>query len=345
MSFKVLMRVDAGPIAGYGHFMRSLALAQALRRKGHDVLFVSQALSDSLVAGLKRQKLTVRRLESGLPLREDALATSRMAVAESCRWIVMDGYSFDTEYQRLLKKGGSLLFCIDELADRRQLADIVLNQTHDAENLFTYNTEQGAVLLLGSRYALLREEFLRRGRAVHPPKPRNRNILITMGAGDRHNQAARVIEAIATVNQGRWRVKIVAGDVNPNERLLRRLIAGLNGSNELVGSNGNMPTLMTWADLAVSAGGSTCWEICFLGLPAILISTAANQRFIASSLHASGCALHLGRHEEVVIPQIAEAVSRLMEDPARRTTMSRRGREIVDGAGADRAVAAMEEFS
>jgi len=35
-----------------------------------------------------------------------------------------------------------------------------------------------------------------------------------------------------------------------------------------------MPELMAWADFAVSAGGSTCWELAFMGLPALVLIQA-----------------------------------------------------------------------
>ena len=45
-----------------------------------------------------------------------------------------------------------------------------------------------------------------------------------------------------------------------------------------------MPELMAWADVGVSAGGLTSWELAFMGLPGIVIVTAANQTGVAAAL-------------------------------------------------------------
>jgi UDP-2,4-diacetamido-2,4,6-trideoxy-beta-L-altropyranose hydrolase len=102
-----------------------------------------------------------------------------------------------------------------------------------------------------------------------------------------------------------------------------------------------MPALMVWADIAVAAGGSTCWEAAFLELPNILLVLAENQAAVAASLHEAGCALSLGSASICGTDTVAHAIEALLDDPALRRQMSECGRKLVDGLGASRVVAAM----
>jgi RimJ/RimL family protein N-acetyltransferase len=94
---------------------------------------------------------------------------------------------------------------------------------------------------------------------------------------------------------------------------------------------------MAAADVAISAAGSTCWELCLLALPSLLCDIANNQTAIAREMQKRECSIHVG--DRKVKPQaIAEALSTLISDPERRSLLSRNSRALVDGHGAKRVV-------
>ncbi len=101
-----------------------------------------------------------------------------------------------------------------------------------------------------------------------------------------------------------------------------------------------MPELMAWADVVVSAAGSTCWEVC-LGMPAVLIDLADNQRPIAEALARKECAIHLGSTGQVSTEKIGSQLEWLLLSPAPRIAISHRARELVDTRGAIRVVSAL----
>jgi RimJ/RimL family protein N-acetyltransferase len=107
----------------------------------------------------------------------------------------------------------------------------------------------------------------------------------------------------------------------------------------------DMAGLMASADLAVSAAGSTCWELAFMGVPMVVVSLAANQTPMADGLAAAGLALNLGWHEGLSIQRINDALRRLIGDAQLRREMSNRGRECVDGRGADRVTRMLRRVS
>jgi UDP-2,4-diacetamido-2,4,6-trideoxy-beta-L-altropyranose hydrolase len=102
-----------------------------------------------------------------------------------------------------------------------------------------------------------------------------------------------------------------------------------------------MSELIAWADLAISGSGSTCWEMCCLGLPMLLVDLAENQRPVAQQLDKLGVAIHVGSSRDCSAAQLAEHVIRLTKAFDIRSGMSEKGRELVDGCGAARVCDAM----
>jgi len=103
-----------------------------------------------------------------------------------------------------------------------------------------------------------------------------------------------------------------------------------------------MAELMAWADVAVSAAGSTCGEMCRLGLPAVVIDIADNQTATAEALARLAVSIHTGSYRSVSVENMAADIQRLLNSQECRSAMSRRGRELVDGEGARRVLSTME---
>ena len=99
-----------------------------------------------------------------------------------------------------------------------------------------------------------------------------------------------------------------------------------------------MPEWMAWADVAICADDSTCWELAFMGLPTLSLVIADNQERLAHCLSERGAALSLGRVDVSTPERVAMAVARLLENPVERTALSRAGRRLIDGGGAARVV-------
>jgi RimJ/RimL family protein N-acetyltransferase len=99
-----------------------------------------------------------------------------------------------------------------------------------------------------------------------------------------------------------------------------------------------MARRMEWADVAVAAGGITCWELACLGVPAILLVIVPDQQPNAEGLDASGAAENAGDAAQATADELAKRLDALCRDPERRRDMSERARHVVDGAGAERVV-------
>ena len=339
---KVIIRADATGRIGTGHVMRCLAFAQALKTGNYAVAFITVCESKLLNKRLLDEGFQVIPVVRSHPNPSDWQMTSKVLRSHPNAWVVLDGYHFDPEYQEQVRNAGHRLMVIDDYNHLDAYhADILLNQNIGSQKL-TYSCNNDTVCLLGPQYALLRDEFLRCKRTIRGSGQYVRNALVTLGGADPDNIGLKVVRALIRTSLNNIATQVVAGPMNTATQTLQNEIddarkAGLPGANGIeIVQNANMPELMANADIAVSSGGSTCWELCFFGIPFLVIIAADNQREIAFGLERTEAAICLGWHSEVTERQLQTQFETLVADTKRRQAMSANGRSLVDGKGRSR---------
>jgi len=339
----LLIRADANTRMGIGHVMRCLALAQAWKDTGGEVIFITACESADLLQRLSDEGFVTIQLDTPYPDPVDWEITPRVLRDHPGAWVVLDGYHFDEAYQQRVKEAGRRLLVIDDMGHlEHYCADVVLNQNFHAEQL-DYSCEPYTQLLLGTQYVLLRREFLEwQGWKREIPEV-VRRILVTLGGGDPDGVTFKVIRAINRLEFEDIEVRVVVGPSNLHRASLKEAVHHSPFNIKLLPSVENMPELMAWADVAVSAGGSTCWEMAFMGLPNVILVLAENQRGVAEGLDSCGVALNLGWRADISELDLAQALRMLMSNPARCKAMSETGRQMMDGPGTDRVVSVMDE--
>jgi UDP-2,4-diacetamido-2,4,6-trideoxy-beta-L-altropyranose hydrolase len=337
----LLVRADANSRIGTGHVMRCLALAQAWKKDGAHAIFVATQGSEALKERLAREGIECISLAVAPAGDEDARQTALLARGRGASWVVVDGYHFGTAFHGGIRAADLSLLVVDDDGCPCADADLVLNQNLHAQETYYPSRGPATRLLLGTRYALLREDFLGWQNWQRATADRGCKVLVTLGGGDHGNQTAKVLAALAEVGRADLEARVLVGAANPHLESLQHLAASLRFKVELLRGVTNVPELMAWADLAISAGGSTCWELAALGTPSIILVLADNQQRIAASLMAAGAALNLGKVEEVSVGDIARALATLLESSSLRRGMTDVGRGLVDARGAQRVVEVM----
>jgi UDP-2,4-diacetamido-2,4,6-trideoxy-beta-L-altropyranose hydrolase len=337
----LVIRADASIAIATGHVMRCLALAQAWQDTGGYVVFAMAESTPSIDARLQSEGMEFVRLQADPNSAKDATDTAALAHDRDAAWVVADGYRFDSEYQLNLKNSGLKLLFVDDMGQcTHYFADLVLNQNVHASERMYANRESSTRLLLGSGFAMLRRDFKSWSEWKREINPKGSKVLVMMGGSDPCNVTALVLEALGQVHANDLQVIAVVGGSNPNVDVLKRF-ASQSPATRFVRDAANMPELMAWADIAVSAAGSTCAEMRLLGLPAILIDLAENQTQVAHELNRRRAAIHIGSSREVTAAQIADAVESLLLSKGDRMSLSQHSRELIDGIGADRVAAAI----
>ena len=346
----LIIRADASTTMGTGHVMRCLALAQAWQDQGGQAIFVLADKSMAIANRLLSEKMQITHLSVEAEIDDDARQVADLAQQIASQWIVVDGYQFGKEYQKAIKELGLKLLFLDDYGHASYYyADLVLNQNICACEALYQNREDYTQLLLGTQYVLLRREFWQWQNWQRVINAKVYKILVTLGGGDPDNVTMKVIQSLQVfgdqLGDHNLEVIVVIGGSNLHYEKLQEQVTESDLTISLQGNVSNMPELMAWADLAIAAGGSTNWELAFMGLPSIVITIADNQKAIAAELDRQGVIVNLGWHQDVTIEQISFVLRELISDRPKRETMSQKGRELVDGNGAKRVISKINSMS
>lgn len=334
------MRCDAGPQRGVGHLARCLALAEEfLARGAHVAVFGTVERLPWATA-----ELTAR----GIPLRPGPDSPAELVEAarrHELDVLVLDSYELDPAGAGALRAAGVFTLAVIDGDSRGQVADLYLDQNFGAEL-----TELPGRLLAGSAYALLRDSVV----TSRPPVPRpattasQPRVLAFFGGTDAVGAApvlTRVLLSTGhpmdlTVVVGRPEIETELEEITPGRRQILRPVP----------PTGSLPSLMTEADLVVSAAGTSAWELCCLGAPAALVCVVDNQRESYTRVVRHGVAAGLGELPELTVAGLPGRAARaaatrtlhgLLSSPQRRAALAARAWSTVDGRGRARVVDAV----
>lgn len=317
---KVLIRSDASTKVGAGHLMRSIALAQQLRKDGVGLLFMTVPAFEELNQYLRGQSFPVKFMDisAGQSGSDIDLAAILRETGTGYDWVVLDGYCFTSEFQKALQNAGTSLVFIEDRKDFSSPADLVVNAGTDP------------------RFALIREEL----RALKKKAPKKlRNILVTLGGSRQPETLLKIVRALRRVEGSDFHVKVLGG--------FEQITPETGGSDhheiEFLPASVENYKLYAWADLAICAAGGTAWELSYFQIPAVAGALSERQADFGETLGRTGAFVYLGWYSAANEAQIAESLKGLVKDPAQMELMRKKMAQLVDGKGAERIIRAMKE--
>lgn len=360
----IAIRADVSSWIGSGHVTRCATLARRLREQGAEILFLCRRLPGDYCDWLEASGFKVHRLTDadkplattkadvpahapwlGVPMEQE-LSESGAVLAKHgpFDWLVVDHYALDATWERAMRRHAGRILVIDDLADRPHDCDLLLDQNlfADAQSRYKGKVPESCGRMLGPEFALLQPLYAELHERLPPRLGPVHNLLVFFGGGVPDDLTGRAIRAFNSLGREDLTLEVVVGSSGGGHDRLERL-AALAGGAANIRFHAGLPSLaplMARADLALGAGGATSWERCCLGLPALVITAADNQRPVAAELHARGAIRWLGHSDEVSEAVLARAIEEVLtrELPEQ---WSRGCAALVDGRGADRVVTVM----
>lgn len=374
----VVIRADANSKIGMGHVMRCLSVADALVKRGEEVLFVTA--DDTPVPLLTKKGIPYRVLhtdyadmEAELPELWNALSelpqgpgapeaalpqmpsqraeSSEEALPQRNAAILVDSYYVTEKYLAALKKRITTIY-MDDIYAFSYPVDMLINYNIYGEEM-GYEKDAAFAdtkILLGTEYVPLREEFsagagyvqsrkvLSLGAANVTPAA-DGGILITTGGSDSFNLAGQLLmEAMKYDALKEKEYHVVSGSLNPHIGELQAL-AEKHENIHIHCNVTNMAELMAESEVALSAGGSTLYELCAMGVPVIAFSFAENQERLVQTFVKRGIAQYGGNYRtdgNKMIQNTIAGLETLLENENLRAEYRKKARTLVDGKGADR---------
>ncbi|QJD87195.1 UDP-2,4-diacetamido-2,4,6-trideoxy-beta-L-altropyranose hydrolase [Cohnella herbarum] len=338
---RIHIRTDASNEIGSGHVMRCLTLADELKSQAN-VAFICKETKGNLIAYIHSRGYPVHVV----PCQDDSWEEdARHTIAylhrwqKKATWLIVDHYGLDARYEAVVHPCARKIMVIDDLANRPHRCDLLLDQ-----NLYDHPEERYSKLVmpdtklrLGPRYALLKPDFAAAKTFVNR-SDEVVSLLVSFGGADPTGETIKTLQAVKQLEErhpGKLSAKVLTGKINAQAERIRALCGELDNV-QCVDHAENMAELMSEADLAIGSGGTTTWERCCLGLPAIVIMTAENQVELSECASKNNLIALLGRAEDVRAEHIRDKVLEFIRNVELRTTMSSRGKELVDGLGAGR---------
>ena len=350
----VVIRADANSKIGMGHVMRCLSVADALLKRGEEVLFVTA--DDTPVPLLIKKGVPYRVLhtdyadmEAELPgllavLRELTLRAEspEAALLQRNTSILVDSYYVTEKYLAALKSRITTIY-MDDIYAFSYPVDMLINYNIYGEEM-GYEKDAAFAdtkLLLGTEYVPLREEFLA---GEQQRTAANCGILITTGGSDSFNLAGQLLmEAMKYDALKEKEYHVVSGSLNPHIGELQAL-AEKHENIHIHCNVTNMAELMAESEVALSAGGSTLYELCAMGVPVIAFSFAENQERLVQTFVKRGIAQYGGNYRtdgNKMIQNTIAGLQKLCGDEALKTEYRRKALQLVDGRGAERIAEAL----
>lgn len=339
------IRVDANKVIAFGHLMRCLSIAAAMRKLGEDVTFLkADTCGDELVVREGFSVITLNTLwnqmEQELPVLEGIVKEKKIEK------LLVDSYQVTDQYLERLGEMTAVAY-LDDFGEVQYPADIIINYSYTCNRERYRNLYQntGTNLLLGTKYLPLRDQFQKN--VQRKPVDKIKNILVVTGGADICHMLELVLEKLAGreyFSDKRFHLVIGPG-VEDHEKLQRQAKAA--GNVCCYRNVQNMAGLMEDCDIAVSAAGSTLYELCACKVPTICFAVADNQLCGMQGLVQQQIMLSVGDVRKKERTQLAEEIEeavRMLEAKEKRAEYMTAMQKVTDGRGAQKLAQALIDF-
>ena len=328
------IRVDGNADIGTGHMMRCLSIAQAAKQQGRLCTFI---VADHEMTWLLEQRdfpyICLDSVWNDLDQETDKM--EELIRWEHIRLLLVDSYFVTPDYLRRLNRVTHVAY-MDDLDQFHYPCSTLINYNIYAHDWDYPSRYPGTRLLLGPQYAPLRREF--QNSPLRCVQKDVRFVLVTTGGSDPLNVAGQFAErAVQRPLFSAVTFHIVVGRFNPHLPMLERLAAACSHI-KLHCNIQHMSELMYACDAAVSAAGTTLYELCACGVPTVVYALADNQLSGAAAAAGRGLVLYAGdvRENSAFAEVLCDKLAGLMNDYPLRKRMTEEMRHTVDGNGAMR---------
>lgn len=361
----IWIRTDGNEKIATGHLMRCLSIARACAERKKNVVFLT---ADTQSETLLRERFAFpsefeirclhsdyQDMEEELPVLKGIIQNSHASAGHAFQkngsWILVDSYYVTASYLEALKEWGRVAY-LDDLVSFPYPVDCIINydmpenRKPDCYNIATR-------CLLGSAYTPLRMQFQNVSYSVRQDV---KHILISTGGTDPFQVTEKLLDHIMPYSQKKTEPNplsdsalfecdyhIITSRLNPRFDKLTN-ISRQYPNIHIYENVQDMAGLMVQCDLAVSAGGTTLYELCAVGVPTISFAMADNQLSAVQTFASSGTIPYAGdirMDMDEVLDVICRFLDAMAADYSKRLEFSDRMRSYVDGHGASRIAEAL----
>ncbi len=327
----IVLRVDGGSKIGYGHLIRTSALAEELLAQNNTVTVATT--TPKSVESVFPDPVDIVEI----PSRDDPEPFVQWLTTASPDAVFTDAYPVDTAYQQAVREHAPLAVLQDD-ARHAVCADLFVNGNLYAVDLEYEFVGEPPETCLGTDYVLLREDIRARAAKEPPWREQPERAIIMMGGSDIAGLTPTVIRAFDGFD---LRVDAIVGPGCSSEqkREIHNAATACSADVHVARDPDDLVERMVQADFGVSTASSTTYELLALGTPIVSIPIVDNQEPIASALRDRDIAIVLEKQADSRM--ITKAINQYMTDPVFRHQRQIKGRSLVDAKGTTRVMTAL----
>jgi UDP-2,4-diacetamido-2,4,6-trideoxy-beta-L-altropyranose hydrolase len=314
---KIAIRADGGHNIGYGHFVRTSVLAKELIENGHDVKYYTKT-SDCLKE-ICQENFPISEIQD----EEEFLETLN---EKSVDVVITDHYEIDEPLQNQIRENCKIYLAISDDTRYNFNCDILVNGNIYAEKLDYHFTGQEPEILLGADFNLIREGFQKAAQKDLEHKEEIQSCLVMMGGGDTKNFTPKVMRILKEYD---LRTTVIIGPGFKNKEEIRRIAYQREKINTEHNPE-NLAEIMQASDIAISATGTSVYELVATKTPFIGIPQADNQKKVAKSIEEQKLGIIANENN------IEESIKKLTSDKDLWNNIRERQNQKIDGEGAKR---------
>ena len=325
---KLYIRVDINDIIATGHLMRCLAIADKAKEYNVETVFINADNEGTKIINDRGYtNIVLDTIWDNLNLETDKLIET--IKENNIKVLLLDTYMVTNDYLKRIGKYTKTVY-IDDLNEMDYNVDVLIAYCNYYQKFNYVERYKNVKLLLGTKYAPLRKEF------SNLPKKKIseeiRNILVISGGTDNYH----ILEKILNNISDKYKITCICGRYNKDYDKLSEKYKN-NSYVTLYKNVNNMVDYMEQADLVISAGGTTLYELCACGTPTITYSISDNQLDNTKSFNDEKIMLYAGdvRKDNVVV-NIIELIDKYTHNFRKKS--SKMMQEKVDGKGTERIV-------
>lgn len=324
------IRVDVNRTVATGHILRDISVAGKLREMGQKCLFLSA--DEGCLPYLEKEGFQAVILHSDWehPDRETEQLCAILR-EKQIHSLLVDSYYVTPSYMKRLSEVTRVTY-FDEMYLQGYGCQQVINGVLEPPD---YKGYQGKAFT-GPAYVSLRNEFS--GLLPKVVRPSIEKLLVTSGGTDNYHFCKYFLEEfLGRAEWQRVRVSLVIGSLcGDKEELLKKYES--DSRVEIHVNTKRMAALMQDADYALTAGGTTLYEICATGVAASSYVLGDNQIEITKSFARQELIAFAGDFRKDRQGTIENIFAQMRQaEPAEfRRQKARRLQTVVDGQGAGR---------
>ena len=324
----IVFRNDSSFKIGSGHTRRSLSLAIHLKNLGANCKFVCRNDPGNVNDLVRSHDILLIEFD-GIRIKDEIGAVRNAFKEKPLDWVVIDSYSIDIDIETTLRPHAARILVIDDFIDRDHDCDIYLNPSIGAKKLTNSLLPARCKALLGSKYAMVSEKFIQQSRLPRVQKEKVETVLVFLTSGDDKGETLKALEGLKDLG---FKITVVLNDECNTYRTVLNMCTEKNWT--IYNYVENMSDLIGSVDLVVGSGGSSNFERCLLGVPAIVCALSEDQINIVEQLSEIGAIIYLGPCNTVTPRDYENAVIKLTSMKLKEMSIS--GQQLIDGLGVER---------